>query len=131
MIAPLNTGTIITEGRINYIVLYGATTNVASLSHLHFFRTGGLIGVNARDTTPGRTNRRSANCGIAANVASAGGISLTVQVTTNCPDRRDGGQGGIYCVHNALLCKRPYGNSGCPHSVAEMESSYLESLPFN
>jgi hypothetical protein len=122
---------LVTEGRVSYLVLDGATTSVASLNSLHFFRAGGLFGVNAHDNTPGRRNTRSANWGIAATVAAAGGTSLTVEVTTNCPDRRDGGAGGIYCVHNALLCKRPYGNRGCPHSVAEMESSYLDSLPFN
>jgi hypothetical protein len=120
---------LVTADRVTYFLLDGGAPHIAGLAKANFFRTDGLIGVNAQDTN---THKQSANFGIADIVGKmVGGRAHTVMVTSNCPNQVDGGKTGTFCVHNALLCLQPKGNSGCPHSVAELESSYLELIPFN
>jgi len=128
--------------RVNYFNLDAGKSysgfsvgSLASRPAPFFFNPLGLWGFGAEDT---KTHKLSHNNGIVEAVKGwPRGDGWIYPVTTKCafPDHSPGRE-PRYCVHFGLLCTNPgpsdppLSGAGCPTSLQDLESRFLEKIPF-
>jgi len=111
------------------------------------YHPDGFIGVYARDTEDTKKPEvKSFNSYIANEIKAAGGIAKEVAGNSRCRDAQrdlDASKrqrlSDVRCEHFALFCHQPPHvdwdelvlGGGCPTSLTDLESTYLDWIPFD
>jgi len=116
------------KNRVTLLSLDAGVEFVLPLIKHHIFHDKGFIGFYAVDSI---TNKESFNSPIAQEIKDSGGEAKEIKGPTGCNDKK--------CEHFAFFCHKPPPvdfnvlvlGDNCPKGLDDLESSYLDFIPFD